>query len=180
MRGPEGSAQALADHLAERLPAIVGDRDIVTPALFTTWHTPYGAIEPGQWPALNVNTLSLTPLTWDDHDAAGGPVTRVEYRHRIFLWVRGQGFEDVTRRRNDLAGLVTEAVIGWPKVDELTTLDPRSVRGSLSDVEQPDDLHGASIAAAYIDVVANVVETVEIDPLGTASTIEVDEHPGLA
>ncbi len=177
MRGPQHAKNAVSQHLAELLPPLVDAQQLPKVQRYTTWYTPADGIEPPAWPTVNTLVMRTLPARSADDDPAGGMTYLVDYQLRVFIWVRGQGYQAVTDARDIYVGCVAGALMGWPQVDDFTVIDPRTVAAALSDVATVGARNESSIAAAYLDLVATVAETVQLQPVGTANTLTVQPHP---
>lgn len=188
MRGIRGATAAVADYLAAALPAKVAaleDRleypagTFPPPALVTTQEQP--RLDGDAWPAVFVAGQDTTSIDVDEYLDDGGTRYRITYRLRVLCFVRGEGFADTTRRRDDFTlavrELLLEAVRLDDHADEPAEVDPTSIAESYSDVGTTEAR--ASIAASYVDVSVIMEETLAAPtgPTGTVGTVTI--HPAL-
>lgn len=178
MRGMEGAKDAVVAWLQRDLPDRVlamgvrlGD-PFDPPETYATWLVPRGERFPiVEVVGMNQPTVEVVGTAED----TGNPVLVMGYRLRVYVTVRGSGFEATTRRRDRLAAVICESLAARPTLDTTwVRVDLGSLRQSFSDVrpETEQRRQGASIAAAYVEAVAMVTETIPtIENVPTADTV---------
>lgn len=178
MKGIEATKQLVADHLAAHIPDVLDDLadDVDPPKSYRLWGDQQHIA--ADMPVIEIVALTTPTVRPLDITDQGAPLVEISYRLRMFLWVRGDNFEQTTHRRDVLTTALLMVPLTWVQLDPAAKFDTTTITSALSDVVQ-DDRSPASIAAAYVEALVKVEETVDIDPLATADDIQVVVHPAL-
>lgn len=136
-------------------------------------------IERAEYPALEVIGMGMNrPKVLDK--GLGTITYQFPYVIRIFVTVRGNGFDDTDLRRKRTTLAVVEELVASPALSFVPSawIDIASLRISNSDVAPGDKTDSRSVASAFVEVAVIVEEMTEALPtLATANTIAI--HPSL-
>lgn len=177
MRGLEGVKTLMSAHLAGHLPGVLEDvagSDTAEPVAYREWKGQQ--MVASELPLIETICIATTPAIYLDQSEFGVPVFEIGYRLRTFATTRGDNFEETTTNRDHLATALLHTVLAFQQLAPDARIDPNTAVSSMSDIGL-DPETGASIAAAYVEVVVKVEETVNIDPLATAERITAVVHP---
>lgn len=176
-----GAARArrlLRDHLRDRVPAkidaLAHAMEVELPPV-GEWHhrwVPHEHVN--AWPAVMVTSRTARNLGRVDYED-GDPTHRFQWTMRIWVWVRGDGYDETADRVELTTASVVDALLSWPRLaDGAHVEDEMSV--SFSEIER-DSEDRASIAGAWIEALVTMTETTTIPPAATANEILVETSP---
>ena len=185
MIGPDGAARKLAQHLADFLPAriellrqqqgdVVGGPDAqVIPRLIHFTQVPILDVGVNDWPFLLVIPMQTNRMLLTDTLDDGTKKYDCMYLTRVFVYVRGVGFDQVSSIRGRLLLATREVLLAKPSPGSGIKIEPAEMTEEHSDVATSEEL-GGSIAASYIDVDLKVAELLSpADPAyDTPQTVE--------
>lgn len=159
------------DGFSKILPSIpdgikIGSRDQIDewPAIFIVPQDTGRVGEASRTEMQEVNEISITYV--------------YTYRFKLFVWVRGQTYEETEILRDRLALCVRRAFLRNPKLSSAGSVVPDTVQESYSDVGAGEA--GRSIAGAWLECQVRNEETIPqiitADLDNTANTITVEEE----
>jgi len=163
-----------AAHLPSRIAALRDAGANVRQIAEGEWHPAWKPEENcTNWPTLCITTRTSTNQGREDF-VNGDPEHRWLRTFRIFIWERGDGYEECADRTENIADAIAEEFLARPGIadgaDSMYVLDaPMSVARSTY-----VDRDGASIAGAYIEFVVSMTETATIPPLWDGGELDLD------
>lgn len=193
LRGAEGVLASVAAALEARVPTAMDDLARATndpdypglgpvagsehPTLYAT--SDRFRVEPGQYPALLVVPQN-TPAVRHAGDRDDGPeMWLIQYRLRIFSFVRGQSYEQVALVRNRLVLAIRVAMFRRRQIEDGLVIDAPGRGGvymeSYSEAVKARD--GRSYGGAYQEITVTSIEGASIPAYGPVNTITVDLDP---
>lgn len=198
MRGAQDVAVAVTSMLADLVPAqmasirsrysLVNTADDGGLEDFASYtDTAEDRVESDQYPALQVEILGkrTTPSGGVEPENGGGITLDRRLPARIWVFLRGQSYPDVSHRQRYTAQAVEEVLMGNVVLpsDATIRLDPTTVAYDLSDVGL-DPRSSRSVGGIKFTFDVVITESVAPPtPLGTANTIDLEVdliHPALA
>jgi hypothetical protein len=199
MRGPEGVSEDLADWLAGPLTVVLDpdapdarqggaldvklaeltarldlDEDLAPPALVTTEGRPVSTLAFSEFPALFVVAQAAERFRRQDV-VDGAIIYLVRYPVRIFVFARGDTFDDTDRARKRLTLAVREVILNN---QERLGVDEDTYRESYSDVTGLDDRNVRTVAGAFIEVTIEVEESLGAEALYDGTPAEAPDPAG--
>jgi hypothetical protein len=190
VRGLEGAAALVADHLRVKLPdkcaelatrLAVDPEEVPPPRLVAVGER--SQLEPAEWPAVLVVGLDATNFRMVDLVDGADEVYEVTYRLRSYGWIRGDTFEEVEAIRARLALAQREVLLEKRSLGDAAgaRVEGETFRESYSDLETDDA--GRSLGGVYLEFLLTLTETLtsadlKAPPL-TVKITGAGEHPAL-
>lgn len=189
VRGAEGVLAAVKASLVARVPTALDDlahepdddypglgpvEGSEHPALYAT--SDRFRVEPGEYPALLIVPQN-TPTVRHAGDSDDGPeLWAIQYRLRVFSFVRGRSWEQVALVRNRLVLGIRVAIYRHRQLEPGLSIDTPGRGGiyleSYSEAAKTRD--GRSVGGAYQELSVTSIEGASIPAWGPANTIGVD------
>lgn len=190
MRGATAVRSSVVAFLEDRVPKVIDQaRDEWELDEFQLpYPLKYDAYEPyalDAWPLLGVNVTSSSSFTRMNFDPVVSDLYLVNYRLRVFTWVRTPmdenevpiepEYSESIRLRDDLAAVVRAAMLREPSLGNPGFyMDEATLQEEYSEATA---VRGDRFVAGVIHTVdVRVDETTAILPLGTSDTITVEEE----
>lgn len=182
MIGPEGAASLLAQHLATALPdktAQLRDRlelePMQLPDFTQVWAHQAGSIGIESWPLIEItNTADQPWIPLADTDPGMGRSWRVGYGLAVWVWARGDGYDDTAAVRGRLALAVCEVLAARLVLsdDPIARISDQGIAVSYSDVGRDESKR--TIAGAKITLTVNVDESITGPTVPLVDVIRID------
>lgn len=169
MHGPAAVKRFVNEYLALDLPTRLvayrngwglDDESLPDPLLYL----PYEPIALDTWPTVITVVISTNQLTRDGYTDFYDPEYRVRYSMRTYVWVKDDGSELVTAKRDNLTTVIRAALLDGPSLRQCDSnnreveLDESSIREEFSDLTL---LKGDRVmAGAYLAYDINLTEVV--------------------
>lgn len=186
MRGIDGAARLLAASLTANLPDRLGLLEAangpvppngldVTPRLIHWTQVPPLAVGVDLWPFVFVVPQRTIELRYADRRQDASMTWDCRYALKVYVYVRGEGFDEVAAARGRLTLGVRETLFAVPKLAAGVRVELPGATEEFSDVEPSEEL-GGSIGAAVLSVVVSSSEELApaVPPLGQVLTGVVD------
>ena len=180
--GPEGAASLLAARLATALPAKTAelrDRLVLDPMQlpdFTeVWAHQAGSLGIESWPLIEItNTADAAWVPLADSDPGTGRAWRIGYGLAVWLWARGDGYDDTAAVRGRLTLAVCEVLAARLVLsdDPVARISDQGLSVSYSDVGT--DTSKRTIAGAKITLTVNVDESLTGTSVPLVDVIHID------
>lgn len=182
MIGPEGAASLLAQHLATALPdktAQLRERldlaPMQLPDFTQVWAHQAGSIGIESWPLIEItNTADAAWVPLADIQPGMGRSWRIGYGLAVWVWARGDGYDDTAAIRGRLA-LATCEVLATRLVlshDPVARISDQGIIVSYSDVGRDESKR--TIAGAKITLTVNVDESLDGPSVPLVDVIRID------
>lgn len=182
MIGAEGAASLLATRLAQALPgktAALRERLDLQPEqlpdFIDVWAHQAGTIGIESWPLIEItNTSDAAWVPLSDHDPGTGRAWRIGYGLAVWVWARGDGYDDTSEVRNRLTLAVAEVLAARLVLnsDPAARISDQGITVSYSDIVT--DTSRRTIAGAKITLTVNIDETVDGPTVPLVDVIHID------
>lgn len=119
MQGPDAAKGFVTEYLKEDLPLRLqmyrnawnlDDERLAMPGAFLG----YEPVAIDTWPSVHTITTQTKGFSRVDYELDGDPLYRVTYAMRTYVWVRADGSEECTLRRDRLTTVVRSALLDYP------------------------------------------------------------------
>lgn len=147
----------------------------------------YLAYEPialDHWPTIITVVISMTGLERDDYTKLMDPMYFVDYSMRTYVWVKDDGSEECTAKRDRLTTVLRSSILDSPclkifgQADDLEVLiDESTLREEYSDLTL---IKGERVmAGAYLSYNLRINEVVRASQIGTVDEFNTEVDPLL-